>query len=66
MRVLRITTTEGETRQHVESPLGTDYTLCGLTTDDDPTVVRKMEERDGAVTCEQCRSIIRFCKTVKL
>lgn len=66
MHVLRVTTVEGETRQHAASPLGSDYALCGLTLDDDPTVIRKIEERDGAVTCEQCLTVIRFCKTVKL
>lgn len=66
MNVMRVTTAEGETRQHAVSPLGSDYALCGLTLDDDPAVIRKIEERDGAVTCEQCLTVIRFCKTIKL
>jgi hypothetical protein len=64
MHVHRVTTAEGETRQHAGSPFAMDTTLCGLSLDGDPEITRKIEDRDGSITCEQCLSIVRFCKTI--
>lgn len=66
MRVFRITTVDGDMRQHARHPLGIDYTLCGTSLDDDPTVTRSIEEREGSVTCEHCLAMVCFCKAIKL
>lgn len=64
MRIKRVTTADGETLQHVESPLGVDFTLCGLTLDDDTRTIKRIEDREGRITCEHCRIIIDFCKSL--
>jgi len=66
MQIVRITTVEGETRQHVDHPYAVDYTLCGLSTDDDPLVIKAVERKEGGITCEQCRMVIHFCKKIRL
>lgn len=62
MNVKRVTTIDGQVRQHAEHPLGIDYALCGLSLDDDSRINKSVETREGRVTCEHCRIIINYCK----
>lgn len=57
---------DGRVRQHVISPIGSDSTLCGFTLDsDDLVVARPPIEKEGRVTCEDCKAIIRYCQSLK-
>lgn len=56
------------TAKHTESPINGEYSLCGRAYDDDesddrdgPPVFAKVGER---ITCAECLTIIRFCKSI--
>ena len=58
-----VTDSDAETRQHAEDPLGRDATLCGLSLDGDDVVGNILQyKKIGRVDCEQCRTIITFCR----
>ena len=65
MKVHRIKTHDGDTRQHIEGPQGSDDALCGITLDSDPMVIESHVVKEGKITCEACLNIIHFCKTLK-
>jgi len=52
---------------HLDSPLGIDYTLCGLSLDDDPKTTGSHEVvTASAVTCPYCNAIIKHCRGVRI
>ena len=52
---------------HLDSPLGIDYTLCGLSLDDDPKTTGPHEYvQSAAVTCPSCMAIITHCRGVRI
>lgn len=66
MRVAKITDLDGVTKHHLEAPLGSNYTLCGLTTDGDPEVIKSISYVNGYITCPECMTIIKFCKRIPI
>jgi hypothetical protein len=50
---------------HLESSLGIDYTLCGVSCDDDYNIGSHMILNSGIITCPDCISIIKHCRNVK-
>lgn len=52
---------------HIEDCLGADYTLCGVTLDDDTHTAGTVEVViSKKITCHECRSIIEYCKNITL
>ena len=52
---------------HLDSPLGIDYTLCGLSLDDDPKTTGPHEVvTASAVTCPDCIAVIKHCRGVRI
>jgi len=66
MRVHRITDIDGKTFQCAPGHGGNDFTLCGMTLDDDPTIMMSQELITGKVTCKHCLELIKYCKSIKL
>lgn len=50
---------------HFTSPIGSDYTLCGLTLDGDPITCGQYEKTNKNVDCKDCQMIVDFSKTIK-
>lgn len=54
---------------HASSQNNAEYTLCGLAFDlgdvDDGEVDPIFAQRGDLITCEQCREIITYAKTIK-
>lgn len=65
-RTVRTASEGGETRTHLGSGLGADYTLCGLDTAGDPGVHAKdpeeITDHKPRITCEHCQAIIEVVK----
>ena len=51
---------------HFTSPVGSDYTLCGLTLDGDPMTCGQYEKTNKNVDCKDCQEIIDFSKIIRL
>ena len=43
-----------------------DYTLCGLSMDNDSETTGEYDYVNEKITCEQCLEIIRYCRKLKL
>jgi hypothetical protein len=50
---------------HFTSPIGSDYTLCGLTLDGDPNTCGQYEKTNKNVDCKDCQMIVDFSKNIK-
>jgi hypothetical protein len=51
---------------HADGAGGSDYTLCGLTLDNDPGTCGTWTTTKKRITCDQCIQIIRHCKSIRL
>jgi hypothetical protein len=52
---------------HAFGVLGNDYTLCGDSTDGDPTTVGSWKVvRAPAVTCKDCIAVILHCRGMRV
>lgn len=52
---------------HLNGANGADYTLCGITLDDDPETAGPSEiVTAAAVTCPDCIAIIKHCRGVRI
>jgi len=52
---------------HLSSATGIDYTLCGLSLDDDPMTTGPHEIVSAtSVTCPECIAIIKHCRGVRI
>lgn len=49
---------------HFPAPGGNDFTLCGLTLDEDPLTAGDYKETMEKVDCEYCIQIVEFCKKI--
>ena len=49
--------------QHVNG-VASDFTLCGITLDNDSETAGTYEEKQGKITCKDCLEIINYCKTL--
>ena len=43
-----------------------DYTLCGLSMDNDPETTGEYDHVNEKITCKQCLEIIRYCRKIKI
>lgn len=50
---------------HADSPVS-DFTLCGLTLDEDSGTLGRYSTVKSKITCSQCLAIIRHCKQIKI
>lgn len=55
-------TSDGVT--HCEGWNGNDFTLCGFTLDGDQGPVIKCDDPTEKINCDDCRSIIKFCRSI--
>lgn len=51
---------------HFISPIGSDFTLCGITLDGDLKTSGGFSVTEKKINCINCISIIRFCKSVRI
>jgi hypothetical protein len=52
---------------HIESVLGCDYTLCGVTLDqDDKTAGDYKSVEADKITCPDCVALIKLCQGLKI
>lgn len=42
-----------------------DYTLCGLTLDNDPMTTGSFKETKKKVNCDYCKGIVDYCKGIR-